>query len=172
MVFSNAYGLKEGSEVSMRGINIGHVRKISIKHSYILVLIKIRSASICVPKNSLVETTQTGLLNSTIIDITPVDSISTKSIQKVDVFSSSCAMSKFLCHNNYIQGQRGLNYDDLVRSATRISQRFDDPDLFNLTYLLLQNAVDISSSLRKNIRSFSLFRFLFYDYLHNVFQKM
>nr|YP_009511616.1 hypothetical protein [Melanthalia intermedia]AXI97493.1 hypothetical protein [Melanthalia intermedia] len=156
----------------MRGIDIGYVTNISMKYSYVLVSINVRSLSIYVPKNSLIETTQTGLLNSTIIDITPLEDLSTDKIQKVDVFSPSCSTSKFLCHNNYIQGQRGLNYDDLVRAATRISQRFDDPDLFNLMYLLLQNTLDISNDLRKVIRNAFIVSYLLCDYLYSFFEIM
>lgn len=44
----------------------------------------------------------------------------------------------------YVTGDRGLNYDDLVRSTTRISQRFDDPRFFNLFYVFLQNGIEIT----------------------------
>jgi len=52
-----------------------------------------------------------------------------------------------LCNNYYLQGNRGLNYDDLVRAATRISQRFDDPRFFSLFYIFLQNTIDISDDI-------------------------
>nr|YP_009500324.1 hypothetical protein [Gracilariopsis heteroclada]AXE43486.1 hypothetical protein [Gracilariopsis heteroclada] len=166
ILFNNAYGLKEGSEVLMRGINIGYVDAIRIKYDYVLIKVNINVSYILIPKNSLVETSQTGLLNDTVIDITPLDSIMSHDIRKVDVFSKSCIKSKFVCNYDYIQGERGLNYDDLVRAATRISQRFDDPDLFNLLYLLLHNTYKASSELIIITRNIVNKTTLFYDYLY------
>nr|YP_009237716.1 hypothetical protein [Gracilariopsis lemaneiformis]AJO68510.1 hypothetical protein [Gracilariopsis lemaneiformis]AML79943.1 hypothetical protein [Gracilariopsis lemaneiformis]UAD88798.1 hypothetical protein [Gracilariopsis chorda] len=150
----------------MRGINIGYVDKIRIKYNYVLIKVNINLSYILIPKNSLVETSQTGLLNDTVIDITPLDNIISRNIKKVDVFSKSCIKSKFICNYDYIQGERGLNYDDLVRAATRISQRFDDPGLFNLLYLFLLNTYNLSSELITITHNLSNTTTLFYDYLH------
>nr|QCI06872.1 hypothetical protein [Halydictyon mirabile] len=60
-----------------------------------------------------------------------------------------------------MKGHRGLNYDDLIRSATRISQRFDDPRVFSLFYLFLQNNIDISDQIILIIKNLSYFLFFF-----------
>nr|UAD84325.1 hypothetical protein [Agarophyton chilense] len=152
----------------MRGINIGYINRIQIQYNYVLVKASINASSILIPKNSLVETTQTGLLNDTVVDITPLENISIQDIKNVNVYTQSCMQSMFLCHFDYIKGERGLNYDDLVRAATRISQRLDDPILFQLTNLFLQNTINISNEfieLTDNIVNITI---LLYDYLSQL----
>nr|UAD84123.1 hypothetical protein [Gracilaria changii] len=153
----------------MRGINIGYVDKIQVKYNYVLIKVNINLSSVLIPKNSLVETSQTGLLNDTVIDITPLHIIHNQDVEKISVFTKSCVKSIFLCHYDYIRGERGLNYDDLVRAATRISQRFDDPMLFQLASMLLQNTIDISSEFIEVTDNVANIVILIYDYLYKLF---
>nr|YP_009732175.1 hypothetical protein [Gracilaria spinulosa]QHS70756.1 hypothetical protein [Gracilaria spinulosa] len=153
----------------MRGINIGYINKIQVKYNYVLVKVNINVPSTIIPKNSLVETTQTGLLNDTVIDITPLQHTTNQHIENINVFAKSCAKSLFVCHYDYIKGERGLNYDDLVRAATRISQRFDDPVLFDLVNILLQNTIYISNEFIELTDSIADTVILIYDYLYQIF---
>lgn len=138
-----------------------------MKVNSIIVIAYINSSKILIPKHSLIETNQTGLFNDTVIDIIPLEIIDIE-IMDVNVFSDSCLKSDVLCHYHYLKGYRGLNYDDLVRAATRISQRFDDPRFFSLFYLFLQNNIDISDeilntlSITSNIISIFLYFFKIY----------
>uniref|UniRef100_A0AAU7YPR6 Ycf22 n=1 Tax=Gracilaria hainanensis TaxID=2871843 RepID=A0AAU7YPR6_9FLOR len=152
----------------MRGINIGYVHKIQVKYNYVLIKVNINMSSILIPKNSLVETTQTGLLNNTVVDITPLQNVKSQDIEKLNVFAKSCIQSLFLCHYDYIKGERGLNYDDLVRAATRISQRFDDPVLFKLVNIFLQNTIDISNEFIGFADSMVDIVNLIHDYLYQL----
>nr|QCI05308.1 hypothetical protein [Compsothamnion thuyoides] len=126
----------------MRGVNIGYIKTIQLHNYSVIALAHIYSQHILIPYNSIVETNHIGLFNNTVIDIIPIQKV--KNINNINLFKSDCLSSQFLCNNNYIRGYRGLNYDDLVRAATRISQRFDDPRFFQLCYLFLQNLIDIS----------------------------
>lgn len=108
----------------------------------------------------MIETNQTGLFNDTIIDIIPLETLKYKSCG-IDVFSSSCLKSNFLCHYHYLKGYRGLNYDDLIRAATRLSQRFDDPRFFSLFYIFLQNNIEISDEILDILSSASNILYIF-----------
>nr|QOS04661.1 hypothetical protein [Sarcopeltis skottsbergii] len=169
--FNNAHGLKEGTSLTMRGVNIGYIKNLKIDFNSILVLAKINSSSILIPKNSLIETNQTGLLNDAIINIIPLEYIKIKDTKSINVFSPRCITSPFLCNLNYIEGDRGLNYDDLVRAATRISQRFDDPTFFNIFYLFLQNSIDLSDNIVSMTFDLSDFITIFYSVLSRFIQN-
>lgn len=145
--FSNANGIKEGTNVRMRGIKIGYIKNIKIELNSILILAYIHSHHILIPRNSIIETNQIGLLNDTIIDIIPLDKLVKKHSDVIDIFSKDCNKFSFICNLDYVEGERGLNYDDLVRAATRISQRFDDPDFFHVFYLFLQNTLELSDDM-------------------------
>nr|YP_010502316.1 uncharacterized protein Ycf22 [Grateloupia turuturu]QHD45185.1 Ycf22 [Grateloupia turuturu]UXC96729.1 uncharacterized protein Ycf22 [Grateloupia turuturu] len=144
----------------MRGINIGYVKNIKMNFNSVLVLVHVKSNNILIPKNAIIETSQTGLLNDAVIDILPLETIFIENMRDFDVFSNVCLESKFLCNLSYIYGERGLNYDDLIRAATRISQRFDDPRFFNLLYIFLQNSLEISEDIANTTA-------LFYHLLRN-----
>nr|WCH58091.1 hypothetical protein [Cystoclonium purpureum f. stellatum] len=163
--FKNAYGIREGTSLRMRGVDIGHVQNIKIDLNSILVLVYIQSQAILIPKNSIIETNQTGLLNDTVIDIIPLDILNQQYFAETHVLSKECYKSEIICHLNYLQGERGLNYDDLVRAATRISQRFDDPSFFNIFYLFLQNSIELSDELLNITLNTSSITSLFYNFL-------
>ena len=145
--FSSAYGLKKGTNVNFKGVTVGSVYNISVKPNKVVLLIHVNSSNILIPKNSLIEANQVGLFNDVVIDITLFDNFYSIESQYVNPSSIQCLRSSFICSDFYVKGYKGLNYDDLVRATTRISQRFDDPRFFNLFYILLQNSIDISSEI-------------------------
>ena len=150
--FSHANGLTLGTPIRMRGINIGYIQNIKLKIDCILVIARINSSKIMISKDSIIETTQTGLLNESVIDIIPVQRFN--KLLNYGPLSSFCDSSTIICNNTYLLGDRGLNYDDLVRSTTRISQRFDDPRFFHLFYLFLQNSIELTDSLLVVLQNF------------------
>lgn len=105
------------------------------------------------------------------IDIIPLEKLDNKIFTGINIFSKDCLNSQFLCNNHYLQGNRGLNYDDLVRAATRISQRFDDPRFFNLFYLFLRNILEISDEVIFAINNTSYIIYLFTELLEIIISK-
>lgn len=150
----------------MRGMNIGYIKNIKMDLNSILILVHINSSNIFIPKNCLIETTQTGLLSDSIIDIIPLDLINNCDIDSLNVFSTKCYSSNFVCNASYLYGYRGLNYDDLLRAATRISQRFDDPRFFHSFYIFIQNSISISNDLVYLLNDFTSITNVLYYTLH------
>lgn len=166
--FENAHGIRPGTPLRLRGFTIGSVIDVTSEINSILVLININSSAYLIPKNSLIETNQTGLLNDSIIDIVPLEILSEQESLKLNPLDSQCIHSKILCHLSYIEGERGLNYDDLIRATTRISQRFDDPRFFNLFYIFLQNGIELSDNILNIAVDFSSFISLLYNRLSSM----
>nr|QHO64213.1 hypothetical protein [Lympha mucosa] len=142
--FSHAYGIRPGTMLRLRGLNIGHIVSVKLSLNTVLVLANINSSLIVIPRNVLIETNQAGLLNEAVVDIFPLENIEVMDQQLINPLSSKCLSSKIVCHLSHLKGDRGLNYDDLVRATTRISQRFDDPRFFNLFYTFLYNGIELS----------------------------
>lgn len=160
--FDNASGIKKGTLLRFRGLTIGSVVDVMIGVNSVLTLVLIDSIANIIPVNSLVETNQTGLLNDTIIDIIPLEAIESVNRITLDPLSKDCEDTLVLCHLSYLEGDRGLNYDDLIRATTRISQRFDDPRFFNLFYIFLQNSIELTDSLINIFTDFSNFSAFFF----------
>nr|YP_009654328.1 hypothetical protein [Pleurostichidium falkenbergii]QCH39615.1 hypothetical protein [Pleurostichidium falkenbergii] len=142
--FNDACGLKEGTIVNFKGVKIGYVSRINIHLNKIVVLLSITKLSSLIPKNSIIEANQIGLFNDIVVNITPLESMQSIWMKSNPILSKECVHSPFICPNAYVKGYKGINYDDLIRATTRISQRFDDPRFFNLIYLFLRNSVNIS----------------------------
>ena len=151
--FDNANGMMVGTPVKLRGIQIGTIQNLQLKSNCVLALAEIYSHKTMITKDSIFETTQTGLLNDTVIDIIPLKNL--QGYLNTSPISLSCNSSKIICNNTYILGDRGLNYDDLVRSTTRISQRFDDPGFFYLFYMFLTSSVEVAEGVSTFLKDFS-----------------
>ena len=143
--FNDANGIVKGTPIRMRGVTIGSIRNIQLKLNSVVVLATINSNKIVISKDAMIETTQTGFLNESVIDIVPLKKLNVDTSN--GPLSLSCDSSTIICNNMYLLGDRGLNYDDLVRSTTRISQRFDDPSFFYLFYTFLKNSAELVDSL-------------------------
>ena len=150
----------------MRGMNIGYIKNIKMDLNSILILVHINSSNIFIPKNCLIETSQTGLLSDYIVDIIPLQVINRRDVDNLNVFSTKCYSSKFVCDASYLYGYRGLNYDDLLRAATRISQRFDDPRFFHSFYVFIQNSISVSNDLVYLFNDFASIINILYYILH------
>nr|AYR06321.1 hypothetical protein [Renouxia sp.] len=161
--FENVNGICEGTPIRLRGFEVGSVQSIKLKPNSVLTLAKINSSHTYIPKDSIIETNQTGLLNETMIDIIPVSFFNIK--LSSGPLSKQCPLNNIICNGMYLEGDRGLNYDDLVRSTTRISQRFDDPRFFNLFYIFLQNSIELSDTVLELTHSFSDIVLVLYFYL-------
>ena len=169
--FSNAHGIQEGTRLRMRGIQIGHIKNVKMNLNSILVLAHVDSDKTLIPKNSIIEANQTGLLNDTIIDIIPLDKVHINDVKSVNIFANDCSTYSLICHLDYLEGDRGLNYDDLVRAATRISQRFDDPSFFNVFYLFLQNSLELSDDILDITTEASNLLNLIYKFIYSSIQS-
>ncbi len=151
----------------MRGVNIGYIKNLQININSVIILAYIKSSNIWIPKNSIVETNQTGLFNDTVIDIIPLEKIELSELKLTNIFHKDCLSSSIFCNNQYIVGDRGLNYDDLVRATTRIAQRFDDPRFFSLLYMFLQNGLELSDDIIMILHEISDIICLFHISLRN-----
>jgi phospholipid/cholesterol/gamma-HCH transport system substrate-binding protein len=145
--FNNAHGIRPGTTLRLKGLSIGRIVSIKLHLNTIIVLAKINSSLNLIPRNVLIETNQTGLLNEAVIDIFPLENIEIFDKQFINPLSPECSNSKIVCNLSHVKGNRGLNYDDLVRATTRISQRFDDPRFFNLLYIFLYNGIELSDNI-------------------------
>ena len=144
--FNDAYSLKEGTFVNYKGIKVGVVTRLSVNLNKVVILLKFNSNNLLIPSNSVFEVNQIGIFNDIVINIIPP--------KDYLLYDSKNSMS-FLVPNSYVKGYKGISYDDLIRSTTRISQRFDDPRFFSLFYLFLRNTIYLSDEVLILIHNFN-----------------
>nr|YP_010850387.1 hypothetical protein Ycf22 [Lophurella caespitosa]WGH13170.1 hypothetical protein Ycf22 [Lophurella caespitosa] len=170
--FNDACGLKEGTSVNLRGVKVGYVSRVGIYFNKVIVLLNISKRNSLIHKNSIFEATQVGLFNDIVITITPLENIESKNLMSpAFMLDKDCSSLSIICPNSYIIGYKGINYDDLIRATTRISQRFDDPRFFNLFYLLLKNGINISDEVLFLINNSSALFYLFSELMNLMLLK-
>ncbi|XP_065866081.1 protein TRIGALACTOSYLDIACYLGLYCEROL 2, chloroplastic isoform X2 [Euphorbia lathyris] len=121
--FSQACGISTGTAVRIRGVTVGNVIKVNPSLRSIEVVAEVDDDKIIIPKNSLVEVNQSGLLMETLIDITPRDPIPSPSVGPLD---AECVKEGLIvCDRQKIQGYQGVSIDALVGICTRLGRELE-----------------------------------------------
>lgn len=61
----------EGDVLQIRGVNVGQVAAVKPSLAQVDVLVDVKEADTVIPRNSLIEANQSGLIATPLIDITP-----------------------------------------------------------------------------------------------------
>lgn len=149
--FESANGILEGSTVSYRGVQVGHILSISPDSNTVLVEIEIHQSGLRIPADSVVKTSQSGLIGETTISIEPPSSDTDLVAESVPgPTTRECDSTVILCHGDRIDGEVGVNYEDLLESSQKISEdlsrALDDPQTLGNIREILANTRAISGN--------------------------
>lgn len=96
---------------------------------------QVEDDKIIIPRNSLVEVNQSGLLMETLIDITPKNPIPEPSVGPLD---PECVKEGLIiCDRQKMKGYQGVSLDALVGIFTRLGREVEDIGVTN-GYMLAQ----------------------------------
>ncbi|CAL1404719.1 unnamed protein product [Linum trigynum] len=127
--FSQACGICTGTPVRIRGVTVGNVVKVNPSLRSIEAVVEVEDDKIIIPRNSLVEVNQSGLLMETMIDITPRDPIPTPLKGPLD---SDCAKEGLIvCDRQRLKGHQGVSLDALVGIFTRLGREMEEIGVAN-----------------------------------------
>lgn len=125
--FPLACGIATGTPVRVRGVNIGSVLSVQPSLEKVSVLVEVKDDEIVIPRNSLIEANQSGLIAETLIDITPRAPIPDP---QYGPLSDNCDREGVIvCHRGRIQGETGVSMDELVGIATKLAKQMDQQGL-------------------------------------------
>eukprot|EP00249_Psilotum_nudum_P018113 c26644_g1_i1 orf=255-1526(+) len=121
--FSKASGISAGTPVRIRGVEVGSVVSVKLSLESIDAVFQVLDAHVVIPRNSLVEVNQSGLLMETLIDITPRYPIPQPTVGPLH---PHCAEEGLIvCDRQRIKGGQGANLDELVWIVTKLSREID-----------------------------------------------
>ncbi|RYR45740.1 hypothetical protein Ahy_A07g031539 isoform C [Arachis hypogaea] len=161
--FAQACGICTGTPVRIRGVTVGSVIRVNPSLKSIEAVVEVEDDKTIIPRNSLVEVNQSGLLMETIIDITPKDPIPTPSVGPLD---QSCSKEGLIvCDREKIKGHQGVSLDALVGIFTRLGRDVEEIGIAK-SYSLAERALSIIEEARPLLIQIGIFR---YPLLHLLY---
>ncbi|KAJ6289461.1 hypothetical protein OIU76_025305 [Salix suchowensis] len=138
--FSQASGICTGTRVRIRGVAVGEVIRVNPSLKSIEAVVEVEDDKIFIPRNSLIEVNQSGLLMETMIDITPRDPIPKPSVGPLD---AECYKEGLIvCDRQKITGLQGVSLDALVGIFTRIGREVEEIGVAN-SYALAERVAAV-----------------------------
>jgi phospholipid/cholesterol/gamma-HCH transport system substrate-binding protein len=141
--FADVGGMRTGAPVRYRGVTVGKIRAIMPGANVIDVEIEITPASLLIPRNSVIEANQAGLIGETSVDITPNAQLS--ATLDVNPLSPGCKGSPIICDGDRLPGITGVNFNELISATVRLSNLVADPEFFNEIRSLASNTSDAAA---------------------------
>jgi phospholipid/cholesterol/gamma-HCH transport system substrate-binding protein len=145
LVFENTLGMQEGTAVRYRGVPVGRVARISPSTNEVEVSVEISDANLLIPSDALIEANQSGLIGETTIDITPLGLLDEQTLTASPV-DPECDSQQILCDGDRIQGQVGVSYESLIRSAEDLANAFADEEIVTDVKRTLNNAAALTEN--------------------------
>ncbi|KAJ6908638.1 protein TRIGALACTOSYLDIACYLGLYCEROL 2 [Populus alba x Populus x berolinensis] len=138
--FAQASGICTGTHVRIRGVTVGEVVRVNPSLKSIEAVVEVEDDKIFIPRNSLVEVNQSGLLMETMIDITPRNPIPKPSVGPLD---AECVKEGLIvCDRQRIKGIQGVSLDALVGIFTRIGREVEEIGVAN-SYALAERVAAV-----------------------------
>ncbi|EKU99562.1 ABC-type transport system involved in resistance to organic solvents, periplasmic component [Leptolyngbya sp. PCC 7375] len=144
--FESANGILEGSAVSYRGVQVGQITRMTPSSNTVVVEIQINKSDLRIPAESVIKTSQSGLIGETTIAIQPPADVSVNDDSLPEPIARDCDSSVILCNGDRVNGLVGVNYEDLLESSQEISEALADPELLADAREILDNTRQISGN--------------------------
>ncbi|GLI69403.1 hypothetical protein VaNZ11_014007 [Volvox africanus] len=119
--FPLACGITIGTPVRIRGVQVGQVLAVKPSLERVDVLVEVNDVGTVIPRTSVVEANQSGLIAEPLVDITPQLPVPEYTALPHE---PRCADEGLLvCDNGRITGRQGVALDDLVYIMTRLARQ-------------------------------------------------
>ncbi|MGK7921170.1 MAG: MlaD family protein [Trichodesmium sp.] len=141
--FESASGIELGTSVRYRGINVGEVKGLKPGPNGVDVTLEIKPADLIIPRNVYIQANISSFIGIAQIDITPRRRIPESEIS-AGPLSSNCP-EIIICNNDRLEGQAGVEIQEVLRAGIRLIDLYSDPELFSNVKAIAENTANASA---------------------------
>lgn len=139
VTFANANGLREGGAVFYRGFEVGKIMGVQSGANGIDVKVEITQPDLRIPKNTILEANQGGLIGETTLNLIPQTDVTSSALSMSPLDKNNCDPKVIMCNGDKLTGQVGSSLNELVRTATALSETYSKPIFSENVNSTLQN---------------------------------
>jgi phospholipid/cholesterol/gamma-HCH transport system substrate-binding protein len=152
--FTDAGGIQQGGPVRYRGVRVGKIAAIKPGANLMEVTLEITDPDLKIPSNAIAEANQTGLIGEPVVEITPRGQVNL-SPDLAKALDSNCDSKVIICHNGQIPGTVGSSFNELLKRATALVNRYESPEIVDGIKLTLKNSSQAAADISLLSRKFS-----------------
>ncbi|MDE5088838.1 MAG: MlaD family protein [Trichodesmium sp. St15_bin1_1] len=151
--FESASGIELGTSVRYRGIDVGKVVKIKPGSNGVDITLEIKPEDLIMPRDVYIQGNISSFVGTAQIDIIPRSRIPESEIS-ASALSSNCP-EIIICNNDRLQGDAGVEMQQLLRAGIRLIDLYSDPELFNNVKIIAENTANASAEASKLAKELS-----------------
>ena len=145
--FADANGLKEGAVVRYRGLEIGRVSAVEPNSNGVNVEIQVNSPDLVMPRDSIIETNQAGLVGEPDIEIVPGAVLSEAAIAQSPLARDCAELGEIICHNDNLDGVIGVSFEETLRLTQQFSRAYSDEEFVALIASFVESSTSAAEQL-------------------------
>jgi phospholipid/cholesterol/gamma-HCH transport system substrate-binding protein len=161
-------GIQSGATVRYRGIPVGRVLAARTTPNAVEVDVEIAPATLVMPRDVLIEASQSGLIGETSIDIIPRSEVPA-ALLSASPLAADCNNQVIVCNGSRLDGQIGVSFKKLIDTTVQFADLFSNPEFFGEIRSLTRNSANaaagvttltgevttLSKSVRQELRTLS-----------------
>ena len=145
--FPDASGLDVGSTVRFRGVQVGKVQSLSVQSDVAIVKVAIANPRLVIPRQSIIETSQSGFLSNAVIDIQPQTDVAVNASSTP--LSDQCDNQIIICSGKSIDGSVGVSFTRLLRQTSSALRQVNESNLVANLSTTLKSTTEAAKSIKK-----------------------
>jgi len=151
--FESASGIELGTSVRYRGIDVGQVVEIKPGLNGVDITLEIKPEDLTIPRDVFIQGNISSFIGTTQIDIIPRGRIPESEVS-ANALSANCP-EIIICNNDRLQGEAGIEMQQLLRAGIRLIDLYSDPELFNNVKIIAENTANASAEASKLAKQLS-----------------
>ncbi len=151
--FESASGIELGTSVRYRGINVGQVVEIKPGLNGVDITLEIKPQDLIIPRDVFIQGNISSFIGTAQIDIIPRGRIPESEVS-ANALSANCPQI-IICNNDRLQGEAGIEMQQLLRAGIRLIDLYSDPELFNNVKIIAENTANASAEASKLAKQLS-----------------